>query len=119
MKKALVIFSIMIFAVFCQTITAEATEYVVWDTVLSIYGQSEQESSAHLIRSSKGIYNNGMHPWCGDRAYILLTDKALYATALASSMAEKHVNFIYEDAAPSKTARDHITFGCKVISIFW
>ena len=119
MKKALVIFSVMIYGIFWQTIKVEATAYVVWDTVLSVYGQSEQESSAHLIRSSKGIYNNGVHPWCGDRAYILLTDKTLYATALASSMAEKHVNFIYEDAAPSKTAGGHITFGCKVISIFW
>lgn len=103
----------------CHVEKSDATTYVVYDTVLSMYGQSEQESTAHLIRSSKGIYNNSTHPWCGNRAYILLTDKTLYATALSASMAEKHVNFIYEDAAPVKGTAGHVSFGCKVISIFW
>lgn len=42
--------------------TARATQYVVWGTMLSTYAQSTAESTAHLIQSSKGIYNNGPHP---------------------------------------------------------
>ena len=38
--------------------TARATTYVVWGTMLSTYAQS----TAHLMQSSKGIYNNGPHP---------------------------------------------------------
>jgi hypothetical protein len=96
-----------------------ATTYLVPGTTISVYAQSTAESSAHLIRSSEGIYNNGQHPWCGDRAYILFADKELFATALAASLSGKPVNFIYEDAAEVKVAAGHIVFGCKVISIWW
>jgi hypothetical protein len=99
--------------------TAQATTYLVGGTTLHIYAQSASESTAHLIGSSKGIYNNGPHPWCGNRAYINFADTALFATALAASLAGRSVNLMYEDAAPSKTAAGHITFGCKVVSIWW
>ena len=98
--------------------TAQASTYVVLGTTLSIYAQSTTESTAHLIQSSKGIYNNGPHPWCVNRAYIDLSDRALLAAALAASYSGKSVNFIYEDAAAVKTIAGHTTTNCKVISIF-
>lgn len=95
-----------------------ATSYVVWGTEISIYAQSRAESTAHMIQSSNGIYNNGDHPWCGKRAYIELDDKELFSAALAASMSKQKINFIYEDAAPNKVMAGHAENRCKVISIF-
>jgi hypothetical protein len=109
--------ALLTMAVFCGN--AHATAYTVWGTTLTIYGQSTAESTAHMISSSKGIFNGGAHPWCGNRAYILPTDTGLYATALSAALAGKSVNLIYEDAAPQKNISGHISFGCKVISIWF
>jgi hypothetical protein len=104
-------------AVFCGN--AHASAYTVYGTTLTVYGQSTAESTAHLIGSSKGLFNGGSHPWCGNRAYILTADSALYATALSAALAGKSVNLIYEDAAPQKNISGHINFGCKVVSIWF
>lgn len=116
MKKVF-IFGVILFCTW--TAKASAAMYIVSNTQLTVYAQSSTESTAHLISSSVGIYNNGPHPWCGNRAYILFSDKELFATALAASLSGKIVNFFYEDAAESKTALGHIAFGCKVVSIWW
>lgn len=114
------LFQFMLIAPFylAMVSVAGATTYIVTDTQLDIYAQSGAESTAHLIRSSKGIYNNGPHPWCGDRAYILFTDKDLFAMALAASISHTPVNFTYEDAAERKVAAGHVDFSCKVKSIW-
>jgi hypothetical protein len=65
------------------------------------------------------MYNNGAHPWCGNRAYISFDNKELYATALAAALANRTVNVIYEDNAPKETAAGHVCFPCKVLSIWW
>ena len=120
MKKALTIWAVtMLIVTGCFINKATATTYIIWGTYVSPYAQSETESSAHLVRFSKGMYNNGNHPWCGDRAYILIADKELYATVLAASLMGKPVNVIYEDNAPKETAAGHVCFPCKVLSIWW
>lgn len=119
MKKAIItIFSVLLI-VSTLAVNVSATMYRVDNAQLSIFAQSSTESTAHLISSSVGMYNNGPHPWCGNRAYILLSDKELFATALAASLSGKAVNFYYEDAAENKSAAGHIAFGCKVVSIWW
>jgi len=95
-----------------------ASAYVVSGTNIFIYAQSRAESTAHMIQSENGIYNNGDHPWCGKRAYIEFDDKELFSTALAASMSKQKINFIYEDAAPNKIMAGHTENRCKVISIF-
>ncbi len=98
---------------------ANASQYIVWGTTLSLYTQSPAESNAHLIRLTKPMLNGAKHPWCVDRAYINLTDSAMYASALSASLLSKNVNVIYDDAAPAKSASGHaLNFTCKVISIF-
>jgi hypothetical protein len=99
--------------------SAFAAPYNVWGTTISIYAQSAPESDAHMISSSKPIFNGTNHPWCANRAYIDINDKALYATALAFAASGKPVNFTYDDAKPLRTVHVHqYNFGCKVISIW-
>ena len=113
-----IIFVALIIVCTCAE-NASASMYEVNNAQLSVFAQSSTESTAHLISSSVGIYNNGPHPWCGNRAYILFSDKELFATALAASISAKAVNFYYEDAAEVRGAAGHIGFGCKVVSIWW
>lgn len=101
------------------TTQAYAGQYIVWGTTLTLYSQGSPESTGHLIESSKGIYSEGNHPWCGKRAYISFDDKAMYAAALAAVSTGRAVNFIYDDASPAKTAAGHQASTCKVISIFY
>ena len=97
-----------------------SSSYVVWGTTISIYAQTQDDSGseAHLIRSEKPIFNNGDHPWCGDRAYIHMKDKALFATALAASMSGQVINFIYKDNDDTKLVTGHTNTKCRVTSIF-
>lgn len=95
-----------------------ATSYVVFGTKIHTYVQSKSGSTAHLIASEKGIYNNGEHPWCGNRAYIDFDDSALISAALAASTSKQLINFIYEDASPERVAQGHTVSRCKVTSIF-
>lgn len=99
--------------------TAHATAYVVYGTTLSLYTQSQAESTANMIQSSKGIYNNGSHPWCANRMFIDSGDKALYAAALGAWLSGKPVNIIYDDAYPGVYIAGHVSgLQCKVFSIF-
>ena len=96
-----------------------AQNYVVYGTKIHSYIQSKSAgSTAHLIASEKGIYNNSEHPWCGNRAYIDIDDSALISAALAASTSNQLVHFIYNDAAPEKVANGHMISRCQVISIF-
>ena len=117
--KSIACFIIILSITISYATNSNATQYIVWDTEISVYAQSASESTAHLIAISKGMYNDGEHPWCGNRAYILFSDKELFATALAASLSGKRVNVRYEDAAETKIAAGHIEFTCKVISIWW
>jgi len=84
-------------------------------TQLSIYAQSTADSTAHLVQSSVALDG----ACTNNRAYILFSDKELFATALAASLQSKAVNFIYETEAESKSAGGHQSSTCKVISIWW
>lgn len=99
--------------------SAHATSYQVWSTQIQVYVQSETgNSTAHMLQSKNGIFNNGPHPWCINRAYIDFKDKALLAIALTASMSKQEVNFLYEDASTDKIIDGHAVNRCKVISIF-
>lgn len=116
--KLLLIVVFFVVSSLCTFHSAHATSYTVYDTVISIYTQSPSDGGAHLIRSSKGIYQDGEHPWCGNRAYIDFTDRELFATALAASLTGKPMNFFYEDAAESRFVHGHTTSKCRVFSIW-
>ena len=97
-----------------------ATQYTVFNTTLTLYTQSRVESTAHMVQSSKGIFNGNTHPWCGNRAYILFDDKELYAAALKVSDSQSVISFIYDDATDGKHIEGHTpNLSCKVISIFY
>jgi hypothetical protein len=108
---------VLLLALFTST-ECFSSEYVVWGTTIAIYAQSREGSTANMIQSTKGIYNGGDHPWCGKRAYIDFDDKEIFSAALAASMSQKPVNFIYEDAATLQLIAGHEKNRCKVISIF-
>lgn len=98
---------------------AFCTQYIVWGTTIHVYAQTETSTgNAHMIHSANGIYNNGQHPWCGNRVFVDFGDKVLMSAAIAASVSKQTVNFIYEDAAPGKTVQSHTTSHCKLISIF-
>lgn len=120
MKKQFSIIALVVAFFYSLTwmCSANATTYIVWNTKISIYAQSKKESTANLIESELGIYQGGNHPWCGKRAYIEMGDTELFAAALSASTSKQRVNFIYEDAAPSKVVQGHLTTPCKIISIF-
>lgn len=96
-----------------------ATSYIVSGTSISLYTQSQIDSTAHMVQSSKGIYNNGAHPWCANRMYIDAADKALLATAQGVWLTGKVVNVMYDDAAPGMYIAGHVAnLRCRVMSIF-
>ena len=114
--NTLIITLVMIFSTIS---TASATQYVVSGTTISLLTQSQVESGAHMIQSSKGILNNGAHPWCANRMYINFDDKALYTAALGVWLSGKVVNVIYDDAMSGVLIAGHVSgLQCKVISIF-
>lgn len=99
--------------------TAHATAYVVWGTSVSLYTQSQAESTGNMIQSSKGILNGTTHPWCVNRMFIDSADKALYSAALGAWLSGKLVNIIYDDAYPGVYIAGHVSgLQCKVLSIF-
>ncbi len=109
---------VVIFTVFVLNSTSKATTYEVYGTKLTVYSQSTAESEANLARSSKGIYNGGEHPWCGNRFYIDFSDKDLFDRALLAEITGEAVNIMYEDDAPERFINGHIQFGCKLLSIW-
>lgn len=114
MRKIMTMLALLLGAV-----NTQAAVYVVWDTKIQVYVQSETSTgTAHMIQAQNGIYNNGNHPSCGKRAYIDFNDKGLLSAALAASMSQQKVNFMYEDGAVQKVVQGHTNNHCKVISIF-
>lgn len=105
----------------CFVLTnVHATEYVVMNTTLKVYAQSRAESTAHMVQSSVGIYNGGLHPVCSNRAYIDIDDRELFATALKLSESQMLVGIIYEDAAAGRHIAGHVSnLPCKILSIFY
>ncbi len=112
------LFVIIVAVVILTTTIANATTYLVYGTQLHVYAQSTVESEANLVRSTKGIYNGGEHPWCGNRFYIDFSDQDLFARALLAELTGDAVNVMYEDAATVKLVNGHIQFGCKLLSIW-
>jgi hypothetical protein len=95
-----------------------ATPYYVYGTTLNIYAQSSEESTAHMIQTSKGLLNDAPHPWCGNRVYIDAKDTALFAAALSFSMTGKPANILYDDAKANRVIAGHNHTTCKLLSIF-
>jgi len=100
---------------------SKATQYVVLGTQISILAESAKGSTAHLIQFQKGMFNGAAHPVCDNRAYILLSDKELFATALAAAITGRLVNVIYDDGEPVCHTPGHgpANLTCRVISIYW
>lgn len=116
MKKLLIITFIIIF-LYSGNIFADGT--IAFNKIITIYAQSEKESEAHMI-GIEGMYSDGDHPQCIDRAYIEFSDKELFATALIASILGKKVHIDYIDNAEPKLIMGHTDgLTCKVISIFW
>lgn len=118
MKKILVIGIISLTFILSGVTTSSATRCIVYGTQLFVYAQSTGESQANLVRSSKGIYNGGNHPWCGNRAYIEFADEELFKRALTAEVAGTSVNIMYEDASSSRHILGHIQTRCKITSIW-
>lgn len=82
--------------------------------ITKVYTQSRAESDAHLIQLDRTI-----EAVCsGNRLYIDLADKELYAAALTLYLSGKPVDVIYIPAAVPRTAAGHTNIPCKVISLF-
>lgn len=118
MKKKLIIPIISLVCILVGATISSATTYIVYGTQLSVYAQSTAESSANLVRSSKGIFNGGEHPWCGNRAYIEFADDYLFKRALTAELTGASVNIMYEDASASRFIAGHIQLSCKILSIW-
>jgi hypothetical protein len=118
MKKIIIIGIISLVCILSGVTISSATMYIVYGTQLFVYAQSTGESEANLVRSSKGIYNGGNHPWCGNRAYIEFADEELFKRALAAEVTGASVNIMYEDASPSRHILGHIQTRCKITSIW-
>ena len=89
---------------------------VLWGVqITKLYAQSRLESNAHLIK-----INRTLSSVCnGDRLYIDIADKELFATALARHLDGKPVDLIFVTNASPKTAAGHVdNIPCKVLSIF-
>lgn len=118
MNRSFVVITVLISTIFFSAFKATAETYLVYDTKLYVYAQSPADSQAHLVRSSVGIYQEGEHPSCGNRAYINFADKEIFAMALAASLANKSVNFMYEDDAENKQITGHTMSTCRISSIW-
>lgn len=59
-----------------------ATVYTVAGTGIKIFAQSEAESTAYMIQTTANTLPGRPHDWCGNRLYIDIQDKALFAAAL-------------------------------------
>ena len=100
------------------SVNGYATQYVVRDTPITIIASGD-DSGAHMILAQKGIYNGGEHPWCGREAYINFSEWGLFSLAVAASIRNKPINFIYDDDAPPKMIKGHVAaLKCRVFSIF-
>jgi len=105
--------------VLCQVHQAKAEVILVTGAKITFYAQSHSDSDAHMIQSNIGIYNGGDHPSCiNNRLYIDFADKEIIASALAASLANKSVSFLYDDAAASKQITGHAINNCRVFSIW-
>jgi hypothetical protein len=105
--------------VLCQVSQSKAEVILVTGAKIIFYAQSHTDSDAHMIQSNIGIYKGGDHPSCiNNRLYINFADKEIIASALADSLANKSVSFLYDDAAESKHIAGHANNNCRVFSMW-
>lgn len=110
---------IAVLMVLCQASQVKAEVVLVTGAKIIFYAQSHSDSDAHMIQSNIAIYKGGDHPSCiNNRLYIDFSDKEIVATALAASLANKSVSFLYDDAAASKQITGHSIITCRVFSIW-
>lgn len=106
--------TLLIVAALFSTSTLAVTLFSV--KIEAIFAQSQDESSAHLIQIS-GMADN----LCpnGNRLYIDINDKALFAAALTHRISGTVVHVLYvTNAAPVNIGGHVAGVTCKAISIF-
>src|SRR5262245_29329791 len=99
--------------------TANATNYQVNTTSLTVISTSSAESEALGVVSSVGIVNGSPHGTCGNNLYIRYEDKEMYALALGATLKGKTVTLIYTDSASYKTIAGYGAWiPCKIIALW-
>ena len=82
--------------------------------ILKVYTQSYEGSTAHLVKVDKTLPT----ACSSNRVYIDFADKDLFATALASKLADSTIDLIFDANAVPKSAYAHATIPCRLLSIF-
>ena len=117
LRKILTTFLVIVLAAVIAP--ARATTYYVSGLVVKAYATSATAGTqANMIEVSPALYNGVAHPWCGNRVYVDLGDKELYAAILVAGYSRATVSILYDDAATSKNVAGHQTTQCKLLSIY-
>ena len=122
MKKIIVAGLSALFVSLFVTSESRALDYCNNVSIVTLVPANSTNDTAHLIYVAGGSCpaSQGSPALCsGNRAFIDLNDKALFALALAARIENVPVNFSYDvNSSPAKGSAVHGVIPCKVTSLW-
>ena len=110
----------MILVLIVAIANANAESHVVSNQRISVFVQSVETDGeqAHMVATEEPFSSSCSPAW-HNRAYILATDKSLFAAALSAAISGQPINFYYDDAALPVNINGHEgSLRCRINSIW-